>query len=40
LVFSLLCAVFIKLMCEHEHEHEDEHKDEVQGIEPVPESSP
>lgn len=40
LVFSLLCAVFIKLMCEHEHDDEHDHEDELQGIEPVPESSP
>ena len=38
LVFSLLCAVFIKLMCEHEHD--DEHDNKVEVIEPVPESSP
>jgi hypothetical protein len=28
------------LMCEHEHDDEHDHEDEVQGIEPVPESSP
>jgi len=25
LVFTLLCAVFLRLICEHEHEHDDEH---------------
>jgi F-type H+-transporting ATPase subunit a len=42
LVFSLLCAVFIQLMCEHEHddEHDDEHDHEDQVNEPLPKSSP
>jgi F-type H+-transporting ATPase subunit a len=25
LVFTLLCAVFLRLICEHEHEHDEEH---------------
>lgn len=39
LVFALLCAVFIKLMCEHE-EHDDEHADHgAHGEEPAPEAA-
>jgi F-type H+-transporting ATPase subunit a len=40
LVFALLCAVFIKLMCEHEHEEHDEHHgDEAHGGKPAPETT-
>tara|TARA_B100000809_G_scaffold252727_1_gene287776 strand:- start:774 stop:1757 length:984 start_codon:yes stop_codon:yes gene_type:complete len=40
LVFALLCAVFIKLMCEHEHDEEHGHDDnEAHGEEPAAEST-
>lgn len=40
LVFALLCAVFIKLMCAHEHEEHDEHHgDEAHGEKPASETT-